>query len=278
MNARGPLEAATEVRHEGFGVQPRALTARQVAQCRAACETAHAATRGRAASLPGRYDLSVPALAGPNFPFLHAGAPWMNTVRALLGDDCVLLAGGVVGSDPGAAVGEAHRGGGHLLGDPLAGAAAAAPHCIAVLIPLVGGGGGETSGVAMWPRSHHGAGWSPPPPAAGPPSSPGDEASAAAAASAASRDDDDDVTAAVSSALRAGDALLFDPRLLHKALGNNTGARVPLVYLVLARPWFRLGTQRLLGSQAVGGFQGRDVKHRPEVEVEEEEEEAACTA
>ena len=129
-----PLEQATEVRHEGFALQPRALAARQVAQCRAACAAAHGgASPGCSA---GRYDVPVPAFAGPDFGFLHAGAPWMSAARALLGDGCVLLTGGVLDTDPGAEAGEAHRGGSHLLEEPLPGASAAPPHCIAVFIPL----------------------------------------------------------------------------------------------------------------------------------------------
>ena len=162
-NLRAPLEQAAEVRREGFTVQPRALAARQVARCRAACPAAHdccLAGFGVQHS-PGHYDVLVPGFAGPRFGFLHAGAPWMGTARALLGDGCALLAAGVLDSDPGAAAGEARHGSAHLLEEPLAGAAASPPHCIAVLIPLVDLGG-ETNGTAVWPRSHHGGGWSPP--------------------------------------------------------------------------------------------------------------------
>ena len=153
-NLRAPLEQAAEVRREGFTVQPRALAARQVARCRAACPAAHdccLAGFGVQHS-PGHYDVLVPGFAGPRFGFLHAGAPWMGTARALLGDGCALLAAGVLDSDPGAAAGEARHGSAHLLEEPLAGAAASPPHCIAVLIPLVDLGG-ETNGTAVWPRS-----------------------------------------------------------------------------------------------------------------------------
>ena len=44
---------------------------------------------------------------------------------------------------------------------------------------------------------------------------------------------------AIAPALRAGDALLFDFRLLHKALANGTGFLRPVVYLIIARRWFR---------------------------------------
>ncbi|KAK3281507.1 hypothetical protein CYMTET_10715 [Cymbomonas tetramitiformis] len=245
-----PLEKATEVRHEGFTVQPRALAVRQVARCHEACKAAYdRAWPGHSAQCaPGHFEVLVPEFAGPDFGFLHAGAPWMSPARALLGDDCVLLAGGVLDADPGAAAGEAHRQGSHLLEEPLPGAAAAAPHCITIFIPLTDIDG-ETNGIAMWPRSHHGHGWSPPAAAGLPPSPPAGEASDAAASTrhpqvSDASCDENDAMAVVSPALRAGDAVLCDFRLLHKALGNKTEARRPVVYLILARPWFRDGRHR----------------------------------
>ena len=71
-----PLELATEVRLEGFTVQPRALAARQVARCRAV----HRCTVPSSAPVhdcclagfgvqhsPGHYDVLVPEFAGPRF-------------------------------------------------------------------------------------------------------------------------------------------------------------------------------------------------------------------
>ena len=239
-NALAPLEQAAEVRREGFTVQPRALAARQVARCRAACSDAaahgsHLAGFGVRHS-PGHHDVLVPELAEPRFGFLHAGAPWMGTARALLGDGCVLLAAGVLDTEPGAAAGEARHGSTHLLGEPLEGAAASRPHCLAVLIPLVDLGRGDTNGTELWPRSHHSAGWGPPrldtdtPPGDTPPAGQGAAAHAVGppplatgeALDAAAADDScggDEATAvaaathrgqAISPALRAGDALLFD--------------------------------------------------------------------
>lgn len=234
-----PDERTAKVRHEGFALQPRALTARHVAQCRATCASALASPGHCVEPAPGHYDVLVPEFAAARFGFLHAGAPWMSTVRALMGDDCVICAGGVLDVDPGAAAGEAHRGGSHLLEEPLPGAAAAAPHCMTVLIPLVDVDG-EANGTALWPRSHHGEGWSPP--AAGPPacaSSPASETSDAAVAPASCSRGTGNPTAAVSPALRAGDALLVDLRLLRLVLSNKTAARRPMAYLLLARPWFR---------------------------------------
>ena len=242
-----PLEQAAEVRREGFTVQPRALAARQVARCRAACSDAaahgsHLAGFGVRHS-PGHHDVLVPELAGPRFGFLHAGAPWMGTARALLGDGCVLLAAGVLDTEPGAAAGEARHGSPHLLEEPLEGAAASRPHCLAVLIPLVDLGRGDTNGTELWPRSHHSAGWGPPrldtdtPPGDTPPAGQGAAAhdvgpsplATGEALDAAAADDScggDEATAlaaathrggaathrgkAISPALRAGDALLFD--------------------------------------------------------------------
>ena len=247
-NELAPLEQAAEVRREGFTAQPRALAARQVARCRAACSDAaahgsHLAGFGVRHS-PGHHDVLVPELAGPRFGFLHAGAPWMGTARALLGDGCVLLAAGVLDTEPGAAAGEARHGSTHLLEEPLEGAAASRPHCLAVLIPLVDLGRGDTNGTELWPRSHHSAGWGPPrldtdtPPGDTPPAGRGAAVAHAVgppplatgeALDAAAADDScggDEATAlaaathrgkaathrgqAVSPALRAGDALLFD--------------------------------------------------------------------
>jgi hypothetical protein len=264
-NLRAPLEQAAEVRREGFTVQPRALAARQVARCRAACPAAHdccLAGFGVQHS-PGHYDVLVPGFAGPRFGFLHAGAPWMGTARALLGDGCALLAAGVLDSDPGAAAGEARHGSAHLLEEPLAGAAASPPHCIAVLIPLVDLGG-ETNGTAVWPRSHHGGGWSPPegdgtgdcllvgrdsasPAALPPPLATGEALDTAAADDACGGGEPRTCMAgaathrgqAISPALRAGDAglttLLIDalrPYLLRLDL-----LRPDLLRLYLLRPY-----------------------------------------
>ena len=216
-----PLEGATKVRHDGFTVQPRALTARQVEQCRAACAAAPAGYCIQ--PQPGHYDVVVPQFSDARFGFLHAGAPWMSTTRVLLGDDCALVAAGMLDADAGAAAGEARHSTSHLLEQPLIDAAAAAPHCITIYIPLMDSDG-EANGTALWPRSHHGDGWRPP---------------AAVTAAPDSARDDDDTTTAVSPVLRAGDALLFDSRLLQKALANRTRTRQPMLYLILARPWFR---------------------------------------
>ena len=102
-----PLDQATTVRREGFTLHPRALTARQVAQCRVAAAHSRTSSDHSVQPQPGPLtDILVPEFALPSFEFLHAGAPWMSTARALLGDDCVLLAGGVVDINPGAAAGE----------------------------------------------------------------------------------------------------------------------------------------------------------------------------
>ena len=146
----------------------------------------------------------------------------MCTARALLGDDCVLLASGVVDTDAGTSVGETHRGGAHLLRDPLAGAAAAPPHCITVFIPLVDVVDGGTGGTAFWPRSHHGVGWKPP----ASPTKDDDDGDVDGGVGVGVTDEDD-MTAAVSPSMRAGDAILFDSRLTHKSLANTTGARLP---------------------------------------------------
>ena len=309
-----PLEQATKVRREGFTVQPRALAARQVARCRAACSNAaahgcHLAGFGVKHS-PGHHDVLVPELAGPRFGFLHAGAPWMGTARALLGDGCVLLAAGVLDTEPGAAAGEARHGSAHLLEEPLEGAAASRPHCLAVLIPLVDLGRGDTNGTELWPRSHHSAGWGPPPmldtdtpPGDTPPAVRGAAAramgplpvAAGEALDAAAADDScggDEAAAvaaaahgggahgggahgggahgggAVSPALRAGDALLFDFRLLHKARANSGTARRPTIFLLLARPWWR--DIRYLEP----GWQDVRYLHLGLVAAEEAEEEA----
>ena len=42
----------------------------------------------------------------------------MGAARSLLGEDCVLFTGGVLFNQPGAAVGNVHLDGDHLLGDP----------------------------------------------------------------------------------------------------------------------------------------------------------------
>ena len=42
----------------------------------------------------------------------------MAAARSLLGDDCVLFTGGVLFNQPGAAVGNVHLDGDHLLGHP----------------------------------------------------------------------------------------------------------------------------------------------------------------
>lgn len=242
----GPLKEASTVRREGFTVQPRALTARQVAQCH--MEAQEASLDDCVQPAPGYFGTLVPAFADPCFGFLHAGAPWMSTVRALLGEDCVLVAGGLLDAKPGSAAGKAHHGGSHLLAQPLPCSAAMAPHCITVFIALADIDG-ETSGIVVWPRSHHGDGWSPPcAPLQSPPAS-----KVSATNDDASSATNDDASSAASACchlraarpcscapvLRAGDALICDLRVLRKELANQTITASPIVYLSLAKPWFR---------------------------------------
>ena len=243
---------AVEFREEGFTIAGGALTAAEVAQTRAVCDEARATAREahRLDLAPGRLDLLMPAFATAPFRFLHAGAPWMSAARALLGDDCSLFTGGVLYNEPGAGAGNVHLDGDHLLETPAAGAAAPPPHCLTVFIPLIDVDG-AANGTALWPRSHHGAGWAPPdavdavaaatdpalahtfacPPAPEPEPELGRLPAAVVA--------DTHRGKAIAPALRAGDALLFDFRLLHKALANGTGTLRPVVYLIIARRWFR---------------------------------------
>lgn len=216
---------ATEFRAEGFTIASGALTAAEVAQTRAVCEEARATNREahRLDLAPKRLDLLMPAFATAPFGFMHAHAPWMGAVRSLLGDDCYLFTGGVLFNEPGAAGSNVHLDGDHLFERPAPGATAPPPHCLTVFIPLVDVDG-ATNGTALWPRSHHGVGWEPPE-AVSDGCTPGVGVTHRGKAAA--------------PALRAGDALLFDFRLLHRALANGSDHVRPVVYLIIARRWFR---------------------------------------
>eukprot|EP00793_Prasinoderma_coloniale_P001387 PRCOL_00005162-RA len=166
----------------------------------------------------GRYDLVVPQLAADEYAFAHRDAPWMDLGRRLLGGEPTVAYMGVLWTTPSAQSQQFHADGRPLFAEGLDVQAEGAgpqgppqfdlpPYAINVFMPLVDvdGTNGPTEFI---PRSHrHGYPKGPVKPA---------------------RVD-----------LKAGDALLFDFRVVHRGAGNTGDLPPPVLYTVLCRPWFR---------------------------------------
>jgi len=175
---------------------------------------------------PGRYDLVVPThdtkddCAAQILALLY-GAPWLPFVRHVLGNSARLIHSGCVCSLPGSAVQGIHRDGKHLFSSSESSGSALPTHCLTVFLPLVP----LTSAIGptqFWPGTHAEFGDAPPPNArsvtfAVSPEDGGIERKAAAV---------------------PGDAIIFDYRILHRGLSNESEQARPLAYFTFAKPWF----------------------------------------
>jgi len=148
----------------------------------------------------GRYDLMIQDfITDPAFSFLQSDAPWMPLVREILGDDCVHLHTGCMFSLPGSEQQKLHSDGDHARQD-----IHESPHCLNVFVPLVDlfQAIGATELV---PRSHFVYNY-------------------------------DCRATPVLPCPKAGEVLLFDYRLKHRGMANNSDAPRPLLYLTYSKP------------------------------------------
>ncbi|HFE47186.1 MAG TPA: hypothetical protein ENJ18_17145 [Nannocystis exedens] len=172
------------------------------------------------ARAPGRYDMLYGTDRAPfDGPSLRCGAKWMPLVDELLGGEATLLFSGLLMTLGGADRQPWHTDGEHLFGPEIA---TLPPHVLNVFVPLVDICP-EIGGTELCPGSHHltrgvpeiyeqstehlrTIGWRGSP---------------------------------LALEIPAGSVLLFDYRLLHRALANRTDRLRPIFYLTFARPWFR---------------------------------------
>jgi hypothetical protein len=223
---------AFEVRNEklacaaGF-VQDRLRVLRAVAaDAGAGAEDHRLKTAELVRRSPGRYDLVVPThdpsddCAAPILALLE-GAPWLPFVRHVLGNSARLIHAGCVCSLPGSAVQGIHRDGKHLFSSSESGGSALPTHCLTVFLPLVP----LTSAIGptqFWPGTHAEFGDAP-------------HANARSVTFAASPE----ISGIESQRVAVpGDAIIFDYRILHRGLPNDSEQARPLAYFTFAKPWF----------------------------------------
>jgi len=150
----------------------------------------------------GRFDMQIDDFSGDSFKFLREGAPWLPMVNAILGDDCVLGNTGVMLSLPGSGTQPWHSDGDHVVKKEHA-----LPHCLNVFVPLVSITKAN-GGTEMVPETHF-------------------------------IDTYDLDNESVTIQAKSGSCILFDFRLKHRGLGNNSLKPRPLMYLTYVIPSFR---------------------------------------
>jgi len=145
---------------------------------------------------PGRYDMQVPALDSPDFDFLRGDAPWMEAVRAILGEECRLTVMGCMLSQPGSQTQQWHSDGDHLSEHEHL-----PPYAVNVFVPLVDVDAslGPTEFV---PTTHLLFNYDPALP-----------------------------VPSVTIPTPAGECLLFDYRVKHRGLGNRGTHARPMMYI-----------------------------------------------
>jgi len=155
-----------------------------------------------------RFDL-VQGMDKEPFDALAKGGPWCPTVRQALGVDMRCIKQGCVVAMPGCPAQAIHPDGKHLFeeGDHLP------PHCITVFVPLIDMRP-DLGPTEFYPGTHR-----------------RDCPEYAACETGAT------CGVAFSNA-RAGDAVLFDYRVLHRGGANSSSEERPLLYFTYARPWF----------------------------------------
>ena len=165
----------------------------------------------------GRYDLVRGVEGAEPFGALGRGGPWMPTVKRTLGVACALLKTGVVYALPGAALQSIHADGKHLYdGDgDVADDAHLPAHCVTVFVPLLDLSP-ELGPTEYFPGTHR---------------RDGDRARYERAH--AGRE-----AGVAFAGAKAGDAILFDYRVLHRGLANTSTEARPLLYFTYGRPWF----------------------------------------
>ena len=149
----------------------------------------------------GRYDMELPVFETPQFDFLNSldKAPWMQVVRAILGDDVVLIHKGSFISMPGAETQVYHQDGVHLTTQTQRPC-----HAINVFVPLVDLT--MRNGPTEFTLGSHVLGH-----------------------------EDYDRDFLETPTPKAGVPLIFDYRLGHRGLGNSSQQCRPIVYCTYAR-------------------------------------------
>ncbi|MCA9636404.1 MAG: phytanoyl-CoA dioxygenase family protein [Myxococcales bacterium] len=172
------------------------------------------------ARAPGRYDM-LHGTASPPFdgPEVRDNPQWMPLVRRLLGGEASLLFCGLLMTMGGAKEQPWHTDGEHLFGPEVG---ILPPHCLNVFIPLVDITP-EIGGTEFCPGSHF----------------------LTAGIPEIYEQSQDHVRRIgwhgrrLPATIPAGAVLLFDYRLLHRGLANQTDRTRPILYLTFCRPWFR---------------------------------------
>ena len=158
-----------------------------------------------------RFDLVRGIANTEPFSALAKGGPWCPTIRQALGVDMKLIKSGCVVAMPGCPRQPVHPDGKHLFdeGDHLP------PHCITVFVPLVDMSG-ELGPTEFYPGTHRR-------------DCPSQEYRAC---------EKGDCEGVAFTSAKAGDAVMFDYRVLHRGGANSTTRQRPLLYFTYARSWF----------------------------------------
>lgn len=141
---------------------------------------------------------------------LFAAPKVLQILISLLGNDLVLNSYTAVISLPGSQDQHIHSDGGHLFGASIG--ASLPPHAITVAIPLVDID--ELCGsTAIWEGSH-------------------------VKGKSAMRDQNGGLLPAKAPMPKLGDVYMFDYRLKHRGMANNSGFARPILYIVFSKPWW----------------------------------------
>lgn len=141
---------------------------------------------------------------------LFAAPKILQLLISLLGQDLVLNSYTSVISLPGSQNQHVHSDGGHLFGASIG--ASLPPHAITVAIPLVDIDK-VCGSTAIWGRSHI-EGFS------------------------AVKDQNGSLLPATAPLPKLGDVYMFDYRLKHAGMANNSSLARPILYIVFSKPWW----------------------------------------
>mmetsp|Transcript_11148 Transcript_11148/g.29014 ORF Transcript_11148/g.29014 Transcript_11148/m.29014 type:complete len:336 (+) Transcript_11148:23-1030(+) len=159
----------------------------------------------------GRFDMQLRPGIAPvpvTDALVQENAPWLPIVRALLGSSAKHMFTGAVVSAPGSEAQNAHMDGGHLFGLTDPDSLMCPAHCLNVFVPLVPVSM-ENGPTEFWPGTQQLNGARPT--TDGP---------------------------SIAPELGIGTIAMFDYRVLHRGLPNQSSSNRPVMYVTYARPWF----------------------------------------
>ena len=218
---------ADVLRRHGCACLQTSLDSAKIERCRVLCEEAlertlkDADARGldrtglKTKEIVSRQALRFDLVRGiadtEPFDALAKGGPWCAAIRQALGVDMKLIKSGCVVAMPGCPRQPVHPDGKHLFdeGDHLP------PHCITVFVPLIDMSG-DLGPTEFYPGTHRR-------------DCPRQEYKAC---------ETGDCEGVAFTSAKAGDAVMFDYRVLHRGGANSTTRERPLLYFTYARPWF----------------------------------------